>query len=100
TRDLGQELGASLRQADLTIVTDIYAAGEESIPEISGKIITDAASCEHHHSIYLDNMSEILNYLLSILNKNDLLITMGAGDIWKLGDELLYELDLLSKKMD
>ncbi|MDR1616487.1 MAG: UDP-N-acetylmuramate--L-alanine ligase [Syntrophomonadaceae bacterium] len=97
TRDLGQELGASLRQADLTIVTDIYAAGEKSIPEISGRIIADAAGCECHKSIYLDNMDEILDYLLSILNKNDLLITMGAGDIWKLGEELLDKLNRLSK---
>jgi UDP-N-acetylmuramate--alanine ligase len=91
THVLGRDFGEAFRQADMVVLTDVYGAGEEPIPGVSGKVILDAL-LEHdpHRKVaYIPRASDIASYLSSEVRGGDLVLTMGAGDIWQVGPELL-----------
>jgi UDP-N-acetylmuramate--alanine ligase len=90
TRDFYQEFGRSFLNSDIFICTDIYPAREEPIEGINGKLIADTAKkFGHKNVIYIEDKNEIPSYLLSIKEENDIIITMGAGDIWKFGERFV-----------
>ncbi|MTV47561.1 UDP-N-acetylmuramate--L-alanine ligase [Heliobacillus mobilis] len=93
TRDQYQEFGKSFDEADLVIINEIYPAGEPAIPGVSARLIVDAF--ESHcgkKALYFAEREEIINFLLDKANPGDLAITMGAGNIWTVGTELLSRL--------
>ena len=93
TRDFYQDFGRSFFDADILIVTDIYPAREEPIPGITGELVANAArNYGHRQVVYLPNKDEVAEHLKTIVRKGDLVITMGAGDIWKAGEELIDRL--------
>ncbi|MGI5911653.1 MAG: UDP-N-acetylmuramate--L-alanine ligase [Syntrophomonadaceae bacterium] len=95
TMALGKEMGEALSGADYVIVTDIYPAGEEPVNDISAQIVYESAINAGCCAVYLSSFSEIEEYILASLQNNDLIITVGAGDIWKLGYSLLQKLPLV-----
>ncbi|MDD2585285.1 MAG: UDP-N-acetylmuramate--L-alanine ligase [Syntrophomonadaceae bacterium] len=92
TKILGTQLGEAFQKADQVIITDIYAAGEKPIPGVSSENIYKAANNIGCNAMYIHSCNEIENYLLNNVKENDLVITMGAGDIWKVGQRLLEKL--------
>lgn len=83
-RDLFQEFVTSFYQADLLIVTEVYAAGEQPIDKISGSSICQAIRNHgHRNCIYLGSQTEILQELHNEAKPGDLVITLGAGHIWQ-----------------
>ncbi|MDQ0203481.1 UDP-N-acetylmuramate--L-alanine ligase [Pectinatus haikarae] len=92
TKILAQEFGSCFSQADILIFTDIYSAGEKPIPGISGKTIFDEVEKNGKKAIYIENMEEISSYVKSIVKSGDLIITMGAGNIFRCGEKLAQEL--------
>jgi UDP-N-acetylmuramate--alanine ligase len=88
TKLLGSKIGESLLGADLIIVSEVYSAGEKAINGITGEIVAQAAEKAGGKTVYLPTFELIKNYLIANLQANDLVITMGAGDIWKLGQDL------------
>ncbi len=92
TQLLGEKLGESLQEADLIVITDVYSAGEIPINGISGATVFQAATKTGCDTVYLPTFVDIEQYLVEILEENDMVITMGAGDIWKIGKELLEKL--------
>jgi len=90
---LHEEFGTSFFDADLVIVTGIYPAGEEPIEGVSGRLIYDAVKkYGHKNAYYIEDFNEIKEFLKKELRPGDLLITLGAGNIYKIGDALLQEL--------
>lgn len=91
TASLWQTFGESFDQADLLVVTDIYSAGETPRPGVSGKLIADAVLKErpHRRLAYMPHHQELVDYLASELTEGDLCLTLGAGDLTDLPDELL-----------
>lgn len=90
TRDQYKEFAKSFDNADLLFVTDIYPAREKPIPGISGKLIADEAlSYGYKNVFYIEKNENILKIVKEHLQDGDLLITMGAGNIWKFGLELI-----------
>lgn len=81
TRDFAADFAKALDLADISILTDIYPARELPIPGVSSKLILDAASDKIQ---MVPTIEQVYDYLLPQLKEGDLLITMGAGDIWKL----------------
>ncbi|HJR44029.1 MAG TPA: UDP-N-acetylmuramate--L-alanine ligase [Actinomycetota bacterium] len=83
--------GAAFGDADRVVVTDVYGAGEEPVPGVSGKMISDAvcAALPGRPVAYLPHRDELVSYLGTSLRRGDALLTMGAGDVTALGDELL-----------
>jgi UDP-N-acetylmuramate--alanine ligase len=91
TRALYREFGEALTAADAVVVTDVYGAGEMPQPGINGKLIVDAV-CEtpgRPDVYYVPNQYEIPGVLQAVAERGDTVLTMGAGDISRAGDELL-----------
>lgn len=94
TKFLGKDFGPCFQQADWLVLTEVYPAGEEPIPGVSGKLVLDAVleTCAHSRVAFLPTLSEVKDFLLTIVREGDLVLTLGAGDVTFLGDELLYSL--------
>jgi len=95
---LAQEFGESFREADLVIITDIYSAGEKPLAGVSGELVYQAARDAGVNVLYIPTVDRIEEFVLAELREDDLLITMGAGDIWKLGARLAEKLSALISK--
>jgi UDP-N-acetylmuramate--alanine ligase len=83
TRALAPEFGASLANADLCVVLDVYPAREraEQFPGISGRLVAAAAADAGVPTAWLPQLDEARSFLESILREGDLCILMGAGNI-------------------
>ena len=93
TRDFYQDFAKSFLDSDVFICTDVYPAREIPIQGISGKLITDAAEkFGHKNVIYVPDKKEIPDRLMEIVKPGDIVVTMGAGDIWKYGEEFIKKL--------
>ena len=95
TRDFYQEFGRSFLNTDVFICTDIYPAREDPIEGVTGKLISDITQRFGHKNVhYVADKNDVPGYLMNIIKDDDILVTMGAGDIWKYGEmfvELLKE---------
>lgn len=90
TKDFFEDFGQSFFDADILIVTDIYPAREEAIPGITGELVADAArSLGHRQVVYIPDKEDVADYVKGIVHTGDLVISMGAGDIWKVIDQLI-----------
>jgi UDP-N-acetylmuramate--alanine ligase len=93
TRDFYEEFGKSFLLSDVLVVTDVYPAREEPIQGVSGELIANAAKRFGHKEVhYIPDKKQIPDFLKSIAKSGDILITMGAGDIWKFGEEFLKKM--------
>jgi UDP-N-acetylmuramate--alanine ligase len=90
TKDFYQEFGRSFLNSDIFICTDIYPAREEPIEGVNGKMIADIAKkFGHKNVIYLEDKNDVPDLLMNIKQKDDIIITMGAGDIWRYGEKFV-----------
>ena len=93
TRDFYDEFGRAFFNADILILTDIYPAREEPIQGVSGELIAHAArSFGHKHVLYVPDKKDVPGRLLALKKPGDIIITMGAGDIWRYGEEFIARL--------
>jgi len=95
TKALFDEFKRSFYQSDLLLVLKIYAAGEEEIEGIDGYSLCEGIR-EHGHkeAVFKESFENAVSYLKDILEQGDILITLGAGDVWKVGEKIL---NILSK---
>jgi len=94
TEALFDRFAISFNEADVLIVTSIFSAGETAIDGVTGEWLSRGIK-EHGHKdvIFSPTQEDALSTLLSILRPGDLVITLGAGDIHRLGARLLDKLD-------
>lgn len=88
TKLLAEEFGTAFFDADEVIVTKLYSAGEEPIPNVSSELIVSALNKNNVNVKYIEKKEEVVDYLLYKLVPGDLVITIGAGDINKVSHEL------------
>ena len=76
------------------MVTDVFPAREEPEPGITGKLIVDAYLLERPGGpvSYLPKLPDVVRYLAARVRSGDLVLTMGAGDVSRVGEELLQRL--------
>ena len=92
TRDFAREFGRALNAADVALVTDVYASREAAIPGVSGRMVVDqAVSLGHRQAEFIEKKVDVLPSLARLLRPGDLLLTMGAGDVYRFGEEFLKE---------
>jgi UDP-N-acetylmuramate--alanine ligase len=92
TRDFYEDFGKSFLLADVLIVTDIYPAREDPIQGVTGELIVNAAKqFGHKDAHYVPDKKQVPAFLRSMMKSGDIMITMGAGDIWKYGEEFLTQ---------
>lgn len=90
TRDLWRAFGRSFEGADLLAVTDVYSAGQDPIAGVTGKLVVDAAldAKPWRRVAWLPSRADLLSFLSVELRPGDLCLTLGAGDLTTLPDEL------------
>jgi len=87
---LHAEFARSFRDCDVLLVTDIYPAGETPLPGVSGESLAEAIRREGHKDVTLvPDLQDVPAILEKRARAGDLLITMGAGSVWKAGEEYL-----------
>lgn len=91
TKAFLEEFASALSLADEVILADIYAAREKDTLGISSETLQEKIRSLGHSCHYFPTFEAIENYLLKNCTKDDLLITMGAGDIVKVGENLLQK---------
>jgi UDP-N-acetylmuramate--alanine ligase len=92
TQALEEDFARAFYQADVLIVLPIYAASEEAIPGITAERLVEQTKKFGHRDVsYAADFPAAQQILKEKLQKGDLLITLGAGDVWKIGEEFLKE---------
>ncbi len=91
TQALWRELGASLTEADVVVVTDVYGADQTPIPGVTGKLVVDGITeaSAATRVVYLPHRQDVVRFLGDEVRAGDLVVTMGCGDVWMLGDAAL-----------
>lgn len=91
TAALAGSFAAAFEEADLVFVTDVYSAGEAPVPGVSGRLVADAVS--HHGGgrpvVYVSSRDELRAAVATMLRAGDLCVTLGAGDLTTLPEELI-----------
>ena len=91
TLALFDEFAEAFRDADVLILADIYAAREKNIYNISSETLAKKIKDAHPEKeiYYISSMDEIASKVIAEAQKGDLVITMGAGDIYRVGDMII-----------
>jgi len=90
TQQMYREFGLSFFDAEVLLVTDVYPSREQPIEGVTGKLIADTAKEYGHRDVhYLEDKTELPGKLKEIVQDGDIVITMGAGDIYKYGEQFV-----------
>lgn len=84
------DLAKCFVDADRLFVTDIYAAGEEPIPGVSSRHLVEEIS-RYRQVTYADDSQKLVEELKRATRPGDLLLTLGAGDVWQIGEAYLED---------
>jgi len=95
TAVMANDFGSAFGDADRIVVTDVYGAGESPVPGVTGKLVADAicAAVPGRPVAYLPHRADLLGYLATSARAGDAVLTLGAGDVTTVGEELLARLE-------
>ncbi|MGZ3493515.1 MAG: UDP-N-acetylmuramate--L-alanine ligase [Thermodesulfobacteriota bacterium] len=94
TQALFKDFLTAFYDADVLVLTDIYPAGEDRIEGVESKALFEGLREYGHKDVtYLSDKKEIVEHLLHVISPGDLVITLGAGDIWQVSEELVNRLN-------
>jgi len=97
TRDLFKEFLTAFNQADILVLTDIYPAGEDPLPGVKAETLFQEIKKHGHKQVhYYPHKEDMVEPILKLLTPGDVVITLGAGDIWQVGEQLEHKLKGLS----
>lgn len=92
-KHLAEEFSKSFYETDVLIVTSIYGAEETPVEGVTAENLTQAIQAHgHRRAMYIPDKAEVASVLMNIVQPNDIVITVGAGDIWCVGRELMNQL--------
>ncbi|MBU2252660.1 MAG: UDP-N-acetylmuramate--L-alanine ligase [Proteobacteria bacterium] len=90
TQALFQEFLTAFTDADSLIVTDIYAASEDPLPGVTAEALCEAIrSAGHPDAVYISGFDAIVDHLAQVARPPDVILTQGAGSVWKAGEAFL-----------
>lgn len=92
TRDLMEEFSRSFNDAELLVITDIYAASEEPIDGVSGEHLVEAIRKHGHRDVHHVPRSGLVDAVVDVLKAGDLVLTLGAGDVTYTGEQMVKAL--------
>jgi UDP-N-acetylmuramate--alanine ligase len=93
TRDLFDEFLTAFEGADRLVLTEIYPAGEDPISGVTGEALYQAIKRKGHLDVeFVSEKNQIVAHLAEKLNDGEIALTLGAGDIYKVGEELVEAL--------
>jgi UDP-N-acetylmuramate--alanine ligase len=88
TERFSREFGEALARADVVVVTDVFGGREEPVPGITGELVAEAARDNGAEVHYVAHRVDLAEYLAPRVEPGDLVLSMGAGDITLLHNEL------------
>ncbi|HEX2965715.1 MAG TPA: UDP-N-acetylmuramate--L-alanine ligase [Syntrophorhabdaceae bacterium] len=89
TQALMEEFVSSFNEADILLVTEIYAASEDKIEGVTGaNLVERIRSAGHKQVLFTNTKEEGADKILEIAEKGDVVLTLGAGDIYRIGERL------------
>ena len=99
TQGLFEEFLTAFYQADILIVTDIYGAGEERIEGVEASKLYEGIRDHGHRDVtYIPHKEAIVDHLMDVVRDQDVVITMGAGNIWQVAEEFVVRLKESNKR--
>ncbi len=94
TQHLYEDFLTAFHEADTLFVMDIYGAGEDPIPEVSGQALCKSIRQAGHRDVhYVGRREDLVQEVMKRLVPGDVVLTLGAGDVWKVGEELIERLE-------
>ncbi|MBN1381423.1 MAG: UDP-N-acetylmuramate--L-alanine ligase [Deltaproteobacteria bacterium] len=95
TKALYEEFLSAFADADVLILTDIYPASEEPIENVNAlNLSRSIANAGHKNVMYISDFNAIVDKLCDMAKPSDVIITLGAGSVWKIGEEFLKQVGL------
>ena len=92
TKALFEEFQTAFADADILLVMDIYPAGETAIPGISAPLLCEGIRVKGRiNAVYLGDFDAAVSYLMEKSGSGDVIVTLGAGSVWKVGKSFLAE---------
>lgn len=97
TLHLAEAFGSAFDDADVVVVTDVYGAGEDPLPGVSGRLVSDAIRrrSEGFNVIYIPRLNEAAGFVAGVTKPGDVVLTLGAGDVTTAAPRIL---ELLATK--
>jgi UDP-N-acetylmuramate--alanine ligase len=92
TQEHGAAMGQALAAADVVIVADVYGAREAPVAGVTGRLVADAAREAGADVTFEPDRPALARQVRARLRPGDLVLTLGAGDITRIGPELLSAL--------
>lgn len=89
TKALLDDFSKAFDEADTVILTDIYASRETDTGEISSETLAEKISANGKQTVYISDFKKVEDYITRHVGKNDVVFTMGAGDVYKIGEYLI-----------
>jgi UDP-N-acetylmuramate--alanine ligase len=89
TRIFGAEMGRALAVADSVVVMDVYPAREQPVVGVTGALVAEAATRAGADVVYEPDQALVANRLVALAHSGDLVLTLGAGDVTKVGPQVL-----------
>jgi UDP-N-acetylmuramate--alanine ligase len=90
TRALADEFYTAFNEADILLVTKIYGASETPIPGVTGETLLEGIRQHgHRHTLFEPDFAEIPGRAAAVLAPGDVVLTLGAGNIWLAGEKIL-----------
>lgn len=93
TLEFAAEFGAALARADVVVVLDVYPAREDPIPGVTGRLVADAVAAAGTEVHYTEAVADAPALLATLVRDGDLVVTLGAGDVTRVGPRLEQVLD-------
>lgn len=94
TSDLMDEFSVSFADSDSLFLIDIYPAGEKPVEGVTSRFLMDKIKEKGHKDVsYAADKEDVLKQVLTRIKNGDILLTLGAGDVWKLGEKLIERLN-------
>jgi UDP-N-acetylmuramate--alanine ligase len=99
TKDLMDEFALSFHEADTLLLLDIYPAGEKPIRGVkTARLLEKIRKAGQGNVLYMKDREEVITYGLEHLRQGDIFLTLGAGNVWQTGEELLRKLQEKSEE--
>ncbi|MGB7581725.1 MAG: UDP-N-acetylmuramate--L-alanine ligase [Sedimentisphaerales bacterium] len=91
TRFLLDDFAESFKLADITIVPEIYFVrdSQQSRKEVNAQVLVDKIRAKGSEALFIDGFDAICDYLTKQVRSGDVVVTMGAGDVWKVSDGII-----------
>ena len=93
TQHLMDEFAKSFHQADVVYVLDIYAASEQPIEGVTGRVLAERIRDFGHRSVeYTGTIERTVEMVVTKVREKDVVLTLGAGNVWQAGEKVLEKL--------